>query len=317
MALRLAIIDDYQSIAESFAPWHELTAEGVKVTAHSKHMASEADVVQEFVGYDILIVMRERTAFPRTVLERLPNLKLLVTTGMANSAIDVQAARDLDIEVRGTGGSAAAAPELTWGLLMALMRNIPAEDRHLRAGRWQHSIGGELAGKTLGVLGLGRIGHIVARYAQAFEMNVAAWSPNLTADKATAAGALLVTKEELFRRSDIVSLHMRLSDRSRHIVGSEELRLLGPEGYLINTARGPLVDEEALLLALETGKIAGAGLDVFHEEPLPPDNRWATSPRTVLTPHLGYVTRESYKRYYQEALENVRAWIQKEALRVL
>lgn len=317
MALRLAILDDYQSVAGWFAPWHELVDHGMEVTNYSQHFGSDDDVVQEFAGYEILVVMRERTAFPRTVLERLPNLRLLVTTGMANSSIDLAAAHDLGIEVRGTGGSAAAAPELTWALLMALLRNIPAEDRNLRAGRWQQSVGLELSGRTLGVLGLGRIGRIVTRYARAFEMNVVAWSPNLTADSAEAAGARLVTKEDLFRESDVVSVHVRLSERSRNIIGAEELRLLGPDGYLINTARGPLVDEEALLDALETGRIAGAGLDVFNEEPLPPDNRWATSPRTVLTPHLGYGTKESYERYYREAFEDIRAWLQGTPLRVL
>lgn len=317
MTVRLAILDDYQSVARWFAPWHELVDSGVEVVTYSEHFASDDDVVREFAGYEILVVMRERTAFPRTVLERLPRLKLLVTTGMANSSIDLSAARDLGIEVRGTGGSAAAAPELTWALLMALMRNIPAEDHNLRAGSWQRTVGIELAGKTLGILGLGRIGRIVARYAQAFEMNVIAWSPNLTADKAEASRTRLVTKEELFHQSDVVSLHVRLSDRSRHIVGSEELRLLGPRGYLINTARGPLVDEKALLDALENSQIAGAGLDVFDEEPLSPTSRWTTAPRTVLSPHLGYVTAESYQRYYQEAVGDVRAWLQGAATRVL
>jgi phosphoglycerate dehydrogenase-like enzyme len=317
MALRLAILDDYQLVAGSFAPWHELVDSGVEVVTHSEHLATDDDVVREFAGHEILVVMRERTAFPRAVLERLPDLKLLVTTGMANSSIDLAAAHDLGIEVRGTGGSAAAAPELTWALLMALVRNIPAEDHNLRTGRWQQSVGVELSGKTLGILGLGRIGRIVARYAQAFGMDVIAWSPNLTADDAEASGARLVTKEELFHRSDVVSLHLRLSDRSRHMVGSEELRLLGPQGYLINTARGPLVDEEALLAALHNGRIAGAGLDVFDEEPLSRTSRWTTAPRTVLSPHLGYVTTESYRRYYQEALEDVRAWLKGTAIRVL
>ena len=317
MALRLAILDDYQSVAGRFAPWHELAQDAVEVVTYSEHFAADEDVVREFAGYDILVVMRERTAFRRAVLERLPRLKLLVTTGMANSSIDLDAAHDLGIEVRGTGGSAAAAPELTWALLMALMRHVPAEDHNLRAGRWQQSVGVELAGRTLGILGLGRIGRIVARYAQAFDMNVIAWSSNLTAGDAEASGARLVGKEELFRQSDVVSLHVRLSERSRHIVGREELRLLGPRGYLINTARGPLVDGEALLDALEGGRIAGAGLDVFDEEPLPPKSRWTTAPRTVLSPHLGYVTAESYQRYYQEAFEDVRAWLRGEDIRVL
>lgn len=317
MSLRLAILDDYQRVAGSFAAWDDLAGRGVEVTTYAEHLGSDDAVVRELADYDILVVMRERTAFPRAVLERLPRLQLLVTTGMANSSVDVGAAHDHGIEVRGTDGSAAAAPEMTWALLLALIRNIPAEDRNLREGRWQRSVGGELSGRTLGVLGLGRIGRIVSRYARAFDMDVIAWSPNLTAERAEQSGALLVSKEDLFRRADVVSVHVRLSERSRNIVGAEELRLLGPRGYLINTARGPLVDEEALLHALETHQIAGAGLDVFDQEPLPAGSRWTSCPRTVLTPHLGYVTEESYARYYQGALDDVRAWLDGEQVRVL
>ncbi|MHA7155610.1 D-2-hydroxyacid dehydrogenase family protein [Arthrobacter sp. TMN-50] len=313
----MAILDDYQAVATSFAPWHELREDQVEVTIFEKHFDSSDTLVHQLEPFNILIVMRERTAFPRGVLERLPNLQLMVTTGMANDSIDFNATRDLGIKVCGTGGSAAAAPELTWALLLALVRNIPKEEGNLRDGVWQQEVGVELAGKTFGVLGLGRVGRAVTRYALAFDMNVIAWSPNLTADKAEEVGAQLVTKQDLFSRSDVVSLHVRLSERSRHIVGEEELRLLGPHGYLINTARGPLIDEDALSNALVSNRIAGAALDVYDQEPLPAGSRWASLPRTVLTPHLGYVTNESYRRYYTEALENIRAWLYGQPRRVL
>ncbi|MHA7276143.1 D-2-hydroxyacid dehydrogenase family protein [Arthrobacter sp. Hz1] len=317
MALRLAILDDYQGVATSFAPWHELGEDDIGITVFEEHIESSDTLVHQLEPFDVLIVMRERTAFPREVLEHLPNLRLMVTTGMANDSIDLNATRDLGIEVCGTGGSAAAAPELTWALLMTLVRNIPVEDRYLRDGGWQQGVGVELSGRTFGVLGLGRIGRTVTRYAQAFDMEVIAWSPNLTADKAEEAGARLVTKRELFSQSDVVSVHVRLSERSRHIVGEEELRLLGPHGYLINTARGPLIDEDALINALDNNWIAGAGLDVYDQEPLPAGSRWASCPRTVLTPHLGYVTNKSYRRYYSEALENIQAWLSGQPRRVL
>lgn len=254
--------------------------------------------------------MRERTAFGRDSLGRLPKLKLLVTTGMANASIDLAAAEELGITVCGTGGSPAAAPELTWALLLAFARSVPLEDRNLRGGAWQKTVGFELAGKTLGILGLGKIGRRIAGYAKAFGMEVNAWSPNLTEETAAEVGARKVDKEALFRDSDVVSLHVRLSERSRGVVGEDELRLLGPKGVLVNTARGPLVDEEALVRGLNEGWLGGAALDVYDVEPLPSGHPLLTAPRTVLTPHLGYVTAESYARFYGEAFEDVRAWLQ-------
>jgi phosphoglycerate dehydrogenase-like enzyme len=307
-AYRLAILDDYQQVSGDYADWDSL-GDAVSVTVFSSPFASKADAVQALLGFDVVVAMRERTPFPRTVLAKLPRLKLLVTTGAANAVIDLAAAEDHGVTVCGTGGSPSAAPELTWALLMALARNLTAEENALRAGRWQHTVGSELAGKTLGIIGLGKIGHKVAGYARAFGMNVLAWSQNLDEATATAAGVRRVGKEELFRESDVVTLHLRLSERSEGTVGEAELRLLGPDGMLVNTARGPLVNQPALVRALEEGWIRGAAVDVYDQEPLPEGHPLLTAPNTLLTPHLGFVTRESYAQFYGGALEDVKAWL--------
>jgi phosphoglycerate dehydrogenase-like enzyme len=317
MSYSVALLDDYQGVALQLAPWHQLEADGVRVRAFQDHLAGEEELAARLAPFDIVVAMRERTAFPLSLLERLPNLRLLVTTGMANESIDLAGAGQRGITVCGTAGSAAAAPELTWALLLALVRHVPSEDALLRSGGWQHSLGRELAGGVLGVLGLGRIGKRVARYAQAFDMKVLAWSPHLTEQAANEVGVKAVSKQELFELSDVVSIHLRLSERTRGIVGAEELRLLGPQGYLVNTSRGPIVEEPALLSALHNGLIGGAGLDVYGEEPLPVHNPFVQAPRTVLTPHLGYVTEQSYRTYYNEALEDVQAWLGGEPVRVL
>ncbi|GAT87120.1 2-hydroxyacid dehydrogenase [Paenarthrobacter nicotinovorans] len=314
---RFAILDDYQQVSGDYAPWDSLPDDGVKVSVFSAPFVSEEQAVAALTPFDIVVAMRERTRFPQSVLDSLPNLKLLVTTGMANAAIDMEAASERGIVVCGTGGSPAAAPELTWALLLAFARNLPVEENSLRAGEWQTGVGFELEGKTLGIVGLGKIGKRMAGYAKAFGMDVLAWSQNLTAETAEAAGARLVSKEELFSESDIVTLHLRLSERTEGIVGSEELRLLGPDGVLVNTARGPLVDEVALIRALEEGWIRGAALDVFEEEPLPAGHALLHSRRTVLTPHVGYVTHESYRKFYGEAFEDVKAWLAGDPVRVL
>jgi phosphoglycerate dehydrogenase-like enzyme len=317
MQHRLAILDDYQDVAHGFADWSSLEADGVTVTSYREPFASQDALVSALAGVTIIIAMRERTAFPREVLEKLPALQLLVTTGMANASIDVEAAAELGLTVCGTPGSPTAAPELTWALLLALARNIPAEDAALRSGAWQNTVGFELAGKTLGVVGLGKIGRRIAAYGQAFGMEVVAWSQNLTDEAAAGAGVRKVSKEELFRTSDVATLHLRLSPRSEGIVGEPELRLLGPDGVLVNTARGPLVDQDALVRALSEGWIAGAALDVFDHEPLPAGHPLLSAPNTVLSPHLGYVTRESYREFYGGALENVRAWLAGSPVRVI
>ncbi|MGO4248592.1 D-2-hydroxyacid dehydrogenase family protein [Paenarthrobacter sp. RAF54_2] len=316
-SFRLAIIDDYQQVASDYAPWDSLLDDGVKVSVFSAPFVSEEQAVAALAPFDIIVAMRERTRFPRRVLESLTNLKLLVTTGMANAAIDLEAASERGVLVSGTGGSPAAAPEMTWALLLAFARNLVMEENSLRAGDWQTAVGFELEGKTLGIVGLGKIGKRIAGYAKAFGMDVLAWSQNLAAEAAEEAGARKVTKEELFRESDVVTLHLRLSDRTEGIVGSEELRLLGPEGVLINTARGPLVDEAALIRALEEGWIRGAAMDVFDEEPLPAGHALLHSSRTVLSPHIGYVTHESYRQFYGGAFEDVKAWLEGAPIRAL
>jgi phosphoglycerate dehydrogenase-like enzyme len=317
MQHRLAILDDYQDVAHGFADWSSLEADGVTVTSYREPFASQDALVSALAGVTIVIAMRERTAFPREVLEKLPALQLLVTTGMANASIDVEAAAELGMTVCGTPGSPTAAPELTWALLLAIARNIPSEDASLRSGGWQSTVGFELAGRTLGVVGLGKIGRRIAAYGQAFGMEVLAWSQNLADEDAAEAGVRKVSKADLFRNSDVATLHLRLSPRSEGIVGEPELRLLGPDGVLVNTARGPLVDQDALVRALSEGWIAGAALDVFDHEPLPAGHPLLSAPNTVLSPHLGYVTRESYRQFYGGALEDVKAWLAGSPVRVI
>jgi phosphoglycerate dehydrogenase-like enzyme len=309
-------LDDYQRIAFEFADWRAVR-EQAEVVVFADHVADPEQLAARLRGFEIVVAMRERTAFPAAVLDRLPDLRLLVTTHHANAAIDVAAAARNGVTVTGTGSVEAAAPELAWALLMALVRQIPAEDAAVRTGGWQHKVGLVLEGRTLGLLGLGRMGRAMAKYGQAFGMNVTAWSQNLTAERATAAGARLVTKAQLFRGADIVSVHVVSSPRSRGIVGAAELALLGPEGYLVNTSRGPIVDDGALIAALRDHTIAGAALDVFDVEPLPADHRLRTLPNTVLTPHIGYGTREMYEVFYREIVEDILAWLSGQPIRVI
>lgn len=313
---RVAVLDDYQQAALTSADWSALRGRA-EVTVFTDHLADPAAVASRLAPFEVIVAMRERTPFPGSLLQRLPALRLLVTTGMANASIDLAAAGRQGVVVCGTGGSAAAAPELTWALLMALIRHVPAEDARVRAGGWQQTVGGELAGRTLGLLGLGRIGERVAGYGRAFGMEVIAWSQNLTPERARACGAELVPKPELFARAGIVSIHLRLSPRTAGLAGAAELALLGREGYLINTSRGPIVDEAALIAALRGNIIAGAGLDVFDSEPLPAGHPLRSLPNTVLTPHLGYVTTESYQVFYGEAVADILAWLDGSPVRVL
>ncbi|MGX9346563.1 D-2-hydroxyacid dehydrogenase family protein [Microbacterium sp. KNMS] len=313
---RLAVLDDYQRVAASYADWDALRARGVDVVFFHEHLGDDA--ARALQGFDAVAAMRERTAFDRVALERLPALRLLVTTGMANASIDLVAARERGIVVAGTPGSAAGAPELTWALLLAALRNLPVEDENARSGAWQQTVGREAEGMTLGIVGLGRIGSRIARYAHAFGMSVAAWSPHLTEERAAAAGAERAsTLLELAERADILSLHLRLSDSTRLVVGERELRALGPDGLLVNTARAGLVDTDALVRGLTEGWLGGAALDVFDTEPLPHDHPLASAPRTVLTPHLGYVTSASYEVFYPAIVENVQAFLDGAPIRVL
>jgi phosphoglycerate dehydrogenase-like enzyme len=261
--------------------------------------------------------MRERTPFPRSLIERLPKLKLLVTTGKRNASVDMAACKERGVTVCGTAGSEGSTIELAWGLILSVVRGIPREDRALRAGRWQIKVGMELRGKTLGVLGLGRLGSQVAQIGRAFGMNVIAWSQNLTTERASAAGAELVTKQALFERSDVVTIHLVLSDRTRKLVGRDELARMKKTAYLVNTSRGPIVDETALIAALESGQIAGAGIDVYYVEPLPPDDPILQAPNTVLTPHIGYVADASYSTFYRETVEDIAAWLAGKPIRIV
>ena len=313
---RVALLDDYQGVALSMAEWKSLPA-GTEVVEFQDHLADEKALAARLADFDIIMALRERTPFPRSLLERLPKLKLLITAGMRNASIDMKAAAERGVVVCGTAGLPYPTAELAWGLILSLARRIPAEDRATREGRWQTSVGLGLNGKTLGVLGLGTLGSRAARVGRAFEMEVLAWSQNLTAERAAEVGATLVPKDELLARSDFVSIHLVLGERTRGLIGARELGLMKRSAYLVNTSRGPIVDEAALIRALQDGTIAGAGLDVFDEEPLPPDHPFRRLPNTAITPHLGYVTEETYRVFYGQALEDVKAYLVGTPLRVL
>jgi phosphoglycerate dehydrogenase-like enzyme len=275
------------------------------------------DAAERLRPFDAVVAMRERTPFPRALLERLPALRLLITTGMVNASIDLDAARELGVTVCGTGSQPHGPAELTWALILALARQVPAEDAGIRAGAWQRTVGQDLAGRRLGLLGLGRLGQRVATVGRAFEMDVVAWSQNLRAQDAAAVGVRAVERDELLSTADIVSIHLRLSERTRGLIGARELALMRPDAILVNTSRGPIVDEAALIAALHAGTIAGAGLDVFDVEPLPPAHPLRTAPRTVLTPHLGYVTRATYATFFRDVVEDVEAYLDGAPVRVL
>ena len=316
MAVRVAILDDYQGVALASGPWERL-GDAVEVTVFRDHVDGDDALVERLRPFEVVLAMRERTPFGAARLERLPSLRLLVTTGTGNAAIDVAAATRLGITVCGTRGLPSPTAELTWALILALVRHVPAEDRALRGGGWQHTIGTELAGRTLGVIGLGRLGTRVAAIGRAFEMDVVAWSQNLSADAAANARVRAVARDELLATADVVTIHLRLSERTRALIGAAELAAKKPGAYLVNTSRGPIVDEAALLAALRDGTIAGAGLDVYDTEPLPPDHPLRSAPNTVLTPHLGYVTTGTYEVFHGDAVDDIAAWLAGEPVRVL
>lgn len=313
---RVAVLDDYQDVAESLADWDSLP-DGTEVVFFSYHLTDEDALVERLAEFDVVVLMRERTAFPRSLISRLPRLKLIVTAAMRNVAIDVDAARDRGVVVSGTEGSGGATLDLTWGLILALLRHVPAEDAALRAGRWQTTLGEGLAGKTLALMGLGRLGSGVARVGRAFGMDVIAWSENLTAERAAEVGATRVERDELFAAADVLSIHVVLSGRTRGLVGAKDLAAMKPTAYLINTSRGPVVDETALIDALRSRQIAGAGLDVYDIEPLPMSHPLRSAPHTVLTPHIGFVTRETYREWYGGAVEDIAAFLSGKPIRVL
>jgi len=312
--MRIVVLDDYQQVAGTFADWSGLDAE---VEFIDRPIVDDEDLVQVLSGAEVAVAMRERTAFTAGRLERLPDLRLLVTTGRVNASIDVEAARAQGIVVCGTESTTSATPELTWGLILSGLRSIPAEDAAVRGGGWQSTVGGDLDGHRLGVVGLGRLGTKVARVGAAFGMDVVAWSQNLDAERADALGVRAVSKDELFSTADVVTIHYKLSDRSRGLVGAAELETMKPDSILVNTSRAGLVDTDALITVLEAGGIRGAGLDVHDEEPLPVDHRLRSTPRTVLTPHLGYVTEDTYRIFFTQAVEDIAAWIAGEPIRVL
>ena len=316
VSIKVAVLDDYQGVALKMADWSALKGRA-DVTVFRDHLSDPGAVVERLRPFDVVCIMRERTPLPGSILEKLPNLKLIASTGPRNASVDVAAARARGITVCATRSAPNGAAELTWGLILSLIRNLPAESASMRAGGWQVSVGGDLDGKTIGILGLGRIGARTSKVARAFGMNVIAWSQNLTREKAEEQGARLVSKEELFREADIVTVHLVLSDRTRGIVGAPELKLMKPTAYLVNTSRGPLVDEGALIDALRTRTIAGAALDVYEIEPLPESHPFRSLDNLLATPHVGFVTKDAYELFYRETVENVVAWLDGKPIRVV
>ena len=315
--MRVAILDDYQGVALHSADWSDVEARA-DIEVFSDHLDDEARLADRLRHFEAIVLMRERTPVPASLLARLPKLRLLVTTGMGNAAIDLAAATEAGVTVCGTRGLNYPTAELTWGLILALARRIPAEDAAIRAGHWQTTLGEGLQGKTLGVIGLGRLGSQVAHVGRAFGMDVVAWSRSLTAARAAEAGAgLSPSKEALLERADVVSIHVVLNDGSRGLLGGAELARMKPSAYLVNTSRGPIVEEAALIEALRTRTIAGAGLDVFDREPLPADHPLLDLDNAVLTPHLGYVTKETYEVFYGDAVEDVVAYLDGRPVRVI
>ena len=317
--MKIVVLDDYQRVARALGPFDSLADAEVEVL--HEHIADPNELAAALRGAQIVVAMRERTPFPAATFDRLPDLRLLVTTGMANAAIDIPAAAAHGVTVSGTTmygtGRSSNTTELTWALILAVRRHVVTEDRALREGRWQTTVGTDLAGSTLGVLGLGRLGTQVARIGQAFDMRVIAWSQHLTPERAAEAGATWVPKEELLSASDVLTIHLKLSERTTGLVGAAELAAMKPSAILINTSRGPIVDQDALVGALIAGTIAGAGLDVYDVEPLPLGNPLRGAPNTVLLPHLGYVTEGGYRTMYQQVVEDIAAWRAGTPVRVL
>jgi phosphoglycerate dehydrogenase-like enzyme len=314
---RLAILNDYQDAARSTADWTTLPRDVEITVFHEALPEDEAQRAAALQPFDVICMMRERTPMPRSLLERLPNLKLLTTTAMVNRQTDMAAARELGITVCGSGGAGNGTAELTWGLIIGLARHISAEHQNMKDGRWQLTLGDDLIGHTLGLLGLGNIGARVAKVGQAFGMEVIAWSQNLTEERALEAGVRLVSREELFAQADYLSIHLVLGDRSRGLVGAEDLARMKPTAYFINTSRGPIVQEAALVAALREHRIAGAGIDTYDVEPLPKDHPLLALDNVLLTPHLGFVTRDAYARFYGDTVENVAAFLKGEPIRVI
>jgi phosphoglycerate dehydrogenase-like enzyme len=312
--VRVAVLDDYQGVALAMADWT-----GLDVRAYREHFAARDELVEAVRDCEVLVIMRERTPFPAELFARLPALRLLVTSGLRNASIDLTAAAQAGVTVCGTGSDSKPPAELTWALILGLARRITVENAALRGdGPWQSTVGTTLAGKTLGLLGFGKIGVAVGRVGNAFGMEVVAWSANLTEERTSAEGVrLAASKAELVRASDVLSVHLVLSDRTRGLLGADELALLRPDALLVNTSRAAIVDQDALIDALRAGRIAGAGLDVFEQEPLPAGHPFRTLPNVLATPHLGYVSDTNYRVYFREAVEDIAAWQAGAPVRVL
>jgi phosphoglycerate dehydrogenase-like enzyme len=305
---QIAVLDDYQNVAHESADWSVL-CDRADISVFRDHLAEPDAVIERLLPFDVVCVMRERTPLPRNLIERLPNLKLIASTGPVNASIDVVAAADHGIAVVHTGYSSDPTIELTWALILASARNIVTESNSVRSGGWQQTVGIDLRGKTLGVLGLGRIGSQVARVGNVFGMHLVAWSQNLTSEAAKDAGATLVSKDQLFEQADVLTIHLVLSSRTRGVVGAAELAKMKPSALLVNASRGPIVDEQALISALKKRQIAGAAVDVFDAEPLPASHPFRTLDNVLATPHIGYVSRGLYKTFYQDTVSNIRMWL--------
>jgi len=315
--IRAAILDDYQNVAMSFADWSPI-ARDVEIKVFTEPFKSREEAIKALQGFAVIVGMRERTPFPRAMIEALPDLKLLITTGAKNNSFDLKAAAERGVTVCGTGGFGSPTTGVVFGLLLELTRRIGFENARLKAGQpWQVTIGPDLEGMTLGVLGLGKLGQRSAAVAKAFGMNVIAWSQNLTPEKAAAAGATYVSKEELFSKADAITIHVVLSDRSRGLVGAADLARMKKTAYLVNTSRGPIIDEAALIATLRDKRIAGAGLDVFDVEPLPLDHPYRTLDNVVITPHLGYVSTQNYAKYFPDIVTDIRAFLDGKPVRVI
>ncbi len=318
--MRLSILDDYQGVALEMADWSAVKGRGIEIAVERFPFADEDDVVRSLAGSEIVCAMRERTAFPKRVVDRLPKLKLLITTGMRNASFDMAALKERGVTVCGTGGPGGGnedTAELAWGLILGAARRIAEDHALMRQGGWQTRVGHRVAGKTIGLLGLGRLGSAVARVGLAFGMKAVAWSQNLTAEKAAAQGVEWVESDELFRRADILSVHLVLSERSRGLVGKREIGLMKPSAILVNTSRGPICDTAAVIDALKTGRLAYAGFDVYDQEPLPIDHPLRQAPNVILTPHIGYVTHENYHSSYPQIVENVLGFLDGKPVRTI
>jgi phosphoglycerate dehydrogenase-like enzyme len=307
-SVNVAVLDDYQGVALTLADWSKVTARA-RVTVFNDHLDDPEALIERLAPFDVVCVMRERTPLRRDIIERLPKLKLIASTAIRNASIDADAAAERGITIVHTSYMSSPTVELTWALILAGARHIVSENAALRAGGWQRSVGEDLAGKTLGIVGLGNIGSQVAKVGLAFGMRVVAWSQNLTREAAAAAGARLVPKEELLREADVVSIHLVLSGRTRGLIGAAELQLMKPTARLVNTSRGPIIVESALIEALTNGRIAGAAIDVFDVEPLPPEHPFRRMDRVLATPHIGYVSRGLYERFYRDTVANIVAWL--------